>query len=239
MLTWITNLLYILALRDALIQKSGIEPATFRFVAQHLNHCATAVRSRSTWKSILWVRSMICGNAVIFSFSSGVKNYRIYIYVQHLATVVSHAGSRVCLIQQFCLKLYLFLLGCFVGAAPFFFYTWMSVWRGIDYSIVSEKWGGLYNLYLRRNSADIDKALWRFSELCHQFDLIAIFFTTVKLVNGSVIWTSCSPKSVALCWNIYLTVLEQERLQWSSGSVLTGLWYPSSWVQTRPKPSDF
>ena len=23
---------------------SGIEPATFRFVAQHLNHCATAVR---------------------------------------------------------------------------------------------------------------------------------------------------------------------------------------------------
>jgi len=24
---------------------SGIEPATFRFVAQHLNHCATAVRN--------------------------------------------------------------------------------------------------------------------------------------------------------------------------------------------------
>ena len=24
---------------------SGIEPATFRFVAQHLNHCATAVPS--------------------------------------------------------------------------------------------------------------------------------------------------------------------------------------------------
>ena len=28
---------------------SGIEPATFRFVAQHLNHCATAVQGlRST-----------------------------------------------------------------------------------------------------------------------------------------------------------------------------------------------
>ena len=24
---------------------AGIEPATFRFVAQHLNHCATAVQS--------------------------------------------------------------------------------------------------------------------------------------------------------------------------------------------------
>ena len=26
---------------------SGIEPATFRFVAQHLNHCATAVPTES------------------------------------------------------------------------------------------------------------------------------------------------------------------------------------------------
>ena len=25
---------------------TGIEPATFRFVAQHLNHCATAVPNR-------------------------------------------------------------------------------------------------------------------------------------------------------------------------------------------------
>jgi len=27
---------------------SGIEPATFRFVAQHLNHCATAVPISNT-----------------------------------------------------------------------------------------------------------------------------------------------------------------------------------------------
>jgi len=27
---------------------AGIEPATFRFVAQHLNHCATAVPSSGT-----------------------------------------------------------------------------------------------------------------------------------------------------------------------------------------------
>ena len=31
---------------------SGIEPATFRFVAQHLNHCATVVPS---WLSILFI----------------------------------------------------------------------------------------------------------------------------------------------------------------------------------------
>ena len=28
---------------------SGIEPATFRFVAQHLNHCATAVPNKIQW----------------------------------------------------------------------------------------------------------------------------------------------------------------------------------------------
>jgi len=27
---------------------AGIEPATFRFVAQHLNHCATAVHRNSS-----------------------------------------------------------------------------------------------------------------------------------------------------------------------------------------------
>ena len=29
---------------------AGIEPATFRFVAQHLNHCATAVPSTVQYK---------------------------------------------------------------------------------------------------------------------------------------------------------------------------------------------
>jgi len=28
------------------VTPSGIEPATFQFVARHLNHCATAVRQR-------------------------------------------------------------------------------------------------------------------------------------------------------------------------------------------------
>ena len=29
---------------------SGIEPATFRFVAQHLNHCTTAVHNRARYR---------------------------------------------------------------------------------------------------------------------------------------------------------------------------------------------
>jgi len=34
-----------MAMKDPLTP-AGIEPATFRFVAQHLNHCATAVPYR-------------------------------------------------------------------------------------------------------------------------------------------------------------------------------------------------
>jgi len=36
---------------------AGIEPATFIFVAQHLNHCATAVsdgRTKDKWQSMNW-----------------------------------------------------------------------------------------------------------------------------------------------------------------------------------------
>ena len=39
---------------------SGIEPATFQFVAQHLNHCATAVPCINMYGLILWiVRSVV------------------------------------------------------------------------------------------------------------------------------------------------------------------------------------
>jgi len=33
------------------LTSAGIEPATFRFVAQHLNHCATAVPRFSNWET--------------------------------------------------------------------------------------------------------------------------------------------------------------------------------------------
>ena len=38
-----THFCYRLSRPRAIVTPSGIEPATFRFVAQHLNHCATAV----------------------------------------------------------------------------------------------------------------------------------------------------------------------------------------------------
>jgi len=40
---------------------AGIEPATFRFVAQHLNHCATAVPS---WRVLSENSRIACGFAL-------------------------------------------------------------------------------------------------------------------------------------------------------------------------------
>ena len=39
---------------------AGIEPATFRFVAQHLNHCATAV----PYIRHIWIKTVLCSRMV-------------------------------------------------------------------------------------------------------------------------------------------------------------------------------
>ena len=51
---------------------SGIEPATFRFVAQHLNHCAAAIPNKRIYRyvkslyykqrGLLHVSATHCGN---------------------------------------------------------------------------------------------------------------------------------------------------------------------------------
>ena len=64
---------------------------------------------------VFYVFSMICRDAVICSFSSGMKNYRIYVCVQQLATLVSRctqgqgsawfstfASNCTCCITVFC-----------------------------------------------------------------------------------------------------------------------------------------
>ena len=43
---------------------SGIEPATFRFVAQHLNHCTTAVPTKKQRINIIY-RKYICYPAIL------------------------------------------------------------------------------------------------------------------------------------------------------------------------------
>jgi len=38
---------------------AGIEPATFRFVAQHLNHCATVVPTGIQYNALLYTTAYI------------------------------------------------------------------------------------------------------------------------------------------------------------------------------------
>ena len=57
---------------------SGIEPVTFRFVAQHLNHCATAVpRSQHLPNSILELQLNCSPRAVPFGKESLTFNYEM------------------------------------------------------------------------------------------------------------------------------------------------------------------
>jgi len=50
-----------------LLTSSGIESATFRFVAQHLNHCATAVPSK-------WYKTRIPGDESEKCFNGGSRS---------------------------------------------------------------------------------------------------------------------------------------------------------------------
>ena len=59
---------------------SGIEPATFRFVAQHLNHCATAVPTNNVRTTdilmAVWVRYM--GRRDILHFTQLQHEHLVY-----------------------------------------------------------------------------------------------------------------------------------------------------------------
>jgi len=50
---------------------SGIEPATFRFVAQHLNHCAAAVPTYAMYSRLIKDTSSITISSVTLFFSYG------------------------------------------------------------------------------------------------------------------------------------------------------------------------
>ena len=61
---------------------SGIEPATFRFVAQRLNHCATASRE---------VIAMYCENTPIQCTAKSIISYCcswLYTYLAHATDAV-------------------------------------------------------------------------------------------------------------------------------------------------------
>ena len=63
---------------------SGIEPATFRFVAQHLNHCATAVPSMD------WVRTLCEQKAVVSVIAVGTFGNHMVLKLSARHSVLSN-----------------------------------------------------------------------------------------------------------------------------------------------------
>ena len=58
---------------------AGIEPATFRFVAQHLSHCATAVPNLNRYETYfcnitLYIKNILCNNQASFLVHNFLQN---------------------------------------------------------------------------------------------------------------------------------------------------------------------
>ena len=67
--------------------QTGIEPATFRFIPQRLNHCATAV--------VQWLRCCATNRKVAYSTPAGVSEFFIDIksFRSHYGPVVDSAPN--------------------------------------------------------------------------------------------------------------------------------------------------
>ena len=77
---------------------AGIEPATFRFVAQHLNHCATAVPHRSCTSSYQYYlcqkdNRAMCGYLRL-SGNMGLKGTFTLLFSLQSTCSWSHAGAQ-------------------------------------------------------------------------------------------------------------------------------------------------
>ena len=67
---------------------SGIEPATFRFVAQHLYHCATAV------PHLIYIHTSKCAHTEISSFTKTWTLLQFSAKSRHLLSDVSNKGIQ-------------------------------------------------------------------------------------------------------------------------------------------------
>jgi hypothetical protein len=100
------------------VKPSEIEPATFQFVAQYLNHCSTEDGLTST-RNMLSKKPAICPILLvfylhnkfisyIFSLITGIKtNMMLFVFLGPIATLTSVSGN--CTIQAEPLKEFYFL----------------------------------------------------------------------------------------------------------------------------------
>jgi len=76
---------------------AGIEPATFRFVAQHLNHCATLPRSPDFVCTVINIRRV---NVLFIQFHNECLLYIFYLFIYLFTSIVLHGDIRLINMQK-------------------------------------------------------------------------------------------------------------------------------------------
>ena len=74
--------------------QAGIEPVTFRFVAQHLNHCATAVPNQGMYNL----------KFTVLIYTNNTSNYQstneTHTHTQENTTITTHEGSQLLILIE-------------------------------------------------------------------------------------------------------------------------------------------
>ena len=104
------------------VTPSGIEPATFRFVAQHLNHCATAVppprTNVRTRNVVLFIVCCMCESGLTFLVSSSagdffqVDHIKIHSVFCRFFVEFAKISESACYLHDVCPSVRMEQLGC-------------------------------------------------------------------------------------------------------------------------------
>ena len=99
------------------IAPSGIEPATFRFVAQHLNHCATAVPKTAAVKCDFGENSLNDGRPLLNCVNKFLRLLRIFL--NHLGEILYNISPRYKVTQLYLVKIRAILSRAKRNSRPF------------------------------------------------------------------------------------------------------------------------
>ena len=76
---------------------TGIEPATFRFVTQHLNHCATAVPVTICVQFLILLNLYLQNSDCKFNYNYPLWQFNPYLFVTECEIILSFSREAECI----------------------------------------------------------------------------------------------------------------------------------------------